>query len=89
METHFVHQDAGGELAVVGVLHAIGAENAALAPALAGLEASVGEEIALPAMDPSAFLPADHAMYRYAGSLTTPPCSEGVRWHVHQASTSA
>ena len=33
-------------------------------------------------INPNGMLPADRAVYRYMGSLTTPPCSEGVNWHV-------
>ncbi len=88
METHFVHQSAAGELAVIGVMHAVGEENAALEPVLAALDLDVGESRSLAPLDLTAMLPAERAMYRYAGSLTTPPCSEGVRWHVLQATTS-
>jgi carbonic anhydrase len=87
METHFVHQNEAGELAVIGVMHVLGAANAALEPVFGALDLDEGESASLPSMDPSSILPRSVAMYRYAGSLTTPPCSEGVRWHVLRATT--
>lgn len=88
METHFVHKSAHGDLAVVGVLHEAGAANAALAPLWAALPKSAEEKKPLANFDCATVLPKDRAMYRYAGSLTTPPCTEGVRWQLMQAPTS-
>lgn len=86
-ETHFVHKSAKGELAVVGVLHTIGAENPTLAPIWGAMPKTVDEKKPLAKTDLAAMLPRDRSMFRYAGSLTTPPCSEGVRWHVVQTPT--
>jgi carbonic anhydrase len=88
METHFVHKSEKGELAVIGVMHALGAENGALASIWNGLPRAEGDKKAVPSFDLLSVLPRERAMFRYAGSLTTPPCSEGVRWHVIQAPTS-
>lgn len=85
MELHFVHRNALGELAVVGVFLQEGASH----PLLQEIWDHIpGHELAGPhsgSIDPEELLPADRGYYRYAGSLTTPPCTEGVRWHVlHQ-----
>ena len=82
MEMHMVHKSAGGELAVVGVLIAEGAHNAAFAPVWANLPAQKGVETHFPSVnvDVDALLPTARTSFRYDGSLTTPPCSEGVRW---------
>ncbi len=88
METHFVHQSADGDLAVVGVLQKSGAvPNEALARIWSALPAIVDEQSMVAAFDVTAVLPRDRSMYRYAGSLTTPPCTEGVRWQVLQEPT--
>jgi carbonic anhydrase len=82
---HLVHKDADGKLAVIGVLFDVGAASAALAPVFAAMPAKVGTEVPIGKdVDPAALLPAQRGYYAYEGSLTTPPCSEGVRWFVLQ-----
>jgi carbonic anhydrase len=83
LEVHLVHKDASGNLAVIGVFIEQGAANAVLAPVWAGIPTTAGGEYALPArFDPTGLLPGDRQVWRYDGSLTTPPCSEGVEWNV-------
>lgn len=82
LEMHLVHRDSAGRLAVIGVLFREGAANAAYAPLLSGLPARAGESRQLAQLDVPALLPATLDHWRYEGSLTTPPCAEGVRWIV-------
>ena len=84
MEMHMVHKSADGRLAVVGVFIATGRHNQAFEPVWANLPAQKGVETHLPAVkvDVDTLLPAERTAYRYDGSLTTPPCSEGVKWIV-------
>lgn len=83
LELHFVHRNGAGMLAVVGVFIEEGAENSALAALLAQMPVAQGEQSATQVnIDLNALLPPDRAYFAYAGSLTTPPCSEGVRWNV-------
>ena len=83
MELHLVHRDGSGGLAVVGVLICEGQESAALAPAWARLPHDPGESCAIRGeIDLAALLPPFRTTWRYRGSLTTPPCTEGVAWIV-------
>lgn len=85
MELHFVHRSARGALAVLGVFIQPGQANAALAPIWDAMPKNKGGPAASDAtIDPGALLPRDRAYFRYHGSLTTPPCSEGVLWTVYQ-----
>jgi carbonic anhydrase len=84
MEMHLVHKAASGKLAVIGVFIEEGAHNAAFDPIWSNLPKQKGVETHYPHVnvDVDQLLPANRASYRYDGSLTTPPCSEGVRWLV-------
>jgi carbonic anhydrase len=84
LEMHLVHAGADGKPAVVvGVLFEEGAANAALAGFFANLPKKKGTaEPAGLTIDSAAVLPASHSFLHYGGSLTTPPCSEGIRWFV-------
>ena len=82
LEAHLVHADADGNLAVVAVMFEEGPANALLAELWARVPNGEGERTALQGGDVSRLLPADLDYYRFNGSLTTPPCTEGVRWLV-------
>jgi len=83
LEAHFVHQNDAGELAVVAVMFELGAENPALKPVLAAIPPEENQPVALnKPVDLRPLFPADHHYYRFSGSLTTPPCTEGLRWLV-------
>jgi carbonic anhydrase len=77
---------ADGELAVVGVLYEEGAQNAVLAPVFDNAPQQAGGKKALAnKLNPSSMPPRSRAHYAFMGSLTTPPCSEGVNWFVMKA----
>lgn len=84
MEAHLVHADKDGNLAVVAVLFQEGMANPFIATIWAHMPEKVGETKELPELQLNVgkMLPADKSYYRFNGSLTTPPCTEGVRWMV-------
>jgi carbonic anhydrase len=84
IEAHFVHKDAEGHLAVLGVFFEEGQTNIELAKIVVAAPGRVAGPNTIEGFtfDPRALLPQDMHVYRFMGSLTTPPCSEGVNWHV-------
>jgi carbonic anhydrase len=82
LELHLVHRSKAGGVAVVAVLYGEGEPSTGLAPLWKGAPRGRGSARLKKPFDVDAILPRDRAAYRYDGSLTTPPCSEGVIWHV-------
>lgn len=84
MAMHFLHKSRAGQLISLTVLFRLGAENPALAALLPRMPSAGTPEqlLADSSFDPAALLPSAHGYYAYDGSLTAPPCTEGVRWLV-------
>ena len=80
MEGHLVHQNEAGELAVLAFLIEEGKNNSVLAKAFSSIPSEHSKEELKLELD--SLLPQEMSTFRYSGSLTTPPCSEGVRWVV-------
>ena len=83
MVAHLVHKDPEGRLAVVAVLLEKGGAQPVIQQVWNNLPLERHEEQrARDSMDLNRLLPEDRRYYTYMGSLTTPPCSEGVLWLV-------
>jgi carbonic anhydrase len=84
MVAHLVHTDAVGHLAVVAVLFKKGAANPLLETLWKNIPAEMDKTVVLSdlSVNVKGLLPQDRGYYTFSGSLTTPPCSEGVTWYV-------
>lgn len=88
MVAHLVHKGADGKLAVIAVLLDKGGANPTISEIWKNLPKEKEKETSVKAVvDAAALLPSDKGYYTFPGSLTTPPCSEGVRWFVLKTPT--
>jgi carbonic anhydrase len=89
LEVHLVHRAPEG-LAVVAILFEEGAPNPVLESLTTFLPSTVGVEVSPePKFELKDLMPSDRSLYRYQGSLTTPPCTEGVTWLIFKSPVSA
>lgn len=90
LEAHLVHADKDGNLAVVAVMFEEGKQNEGLKQAWSKMPQHSGDKYELSAdVNVKDILPENRDYYRFNGSLTTPPCSEGVRWLVLKQAVTA
>ena len=83
MVAHLVHKDLDGRLAVVAVLLERGSAHPLVQSVWNNLPLEKGEDVAArTTLDMNTLLPTERSYFTYMGSLTTPPCSEGVLWMV-------
>ncbi|MCP4001396.1 MAG: carbonic anhydrase family protein, partial [Gammaproteobacteria bacterium] len=86
MEMHLVHKAKDGTVTVIAVMIKQGAENVSFTSIWENLPTPRNSEVQVArTVDATDLLPGNHAYYRYRGSFTTPPCTEGVIWLVMEA----
>ena len=91
MDAHLVHKSADGKLAVIAVrlTEERGDPNATMATLWQHLPAKAGGNDKVTDMvNAGGLLPGDRGYWTYMGSLTAPPCTEGVRWFVMEQTMS-
>lgn len=91
MSVHLVHRSADGKIAIIAILltEDQGYPNAVLSTLWSHMPKAAGQTAKITDMiDPAGLLPADHGYWTYMGSLSEPPCTEGVRWFVLEQSVS-
>ena len=90
MEAHFVYKNKDGELTVVALMFNNGEANPEIAKAWQQMPAEIDNKTILEkTVDIKTLFPKKLDYYRFSGSLTTPPCSEGVRWIVLEQAVTA
>lgn len=89
LEVHYVHSNAAGKLAVVGVMYKEGAPNSLFNEFLPKFPAPMTTYSSSTPIDLESLLPKNLRYYNYKGSLTTPNCAEGVNWHVIKGAVTA
>ncbi len=84
MVAHLVHRNAEGQLAVVALLMDPGGPNSLINKVWTYMPLDSGDRVRMPPnlLDLNELLPQDQRYYQFMGSLTTPPCTEGVLWNV-------
>jgi len=90
MVAHLVHADADGNLAVVAILFKTGTPNPLLETLWKNIPSEKDKTVEISAVSVNVkdLLPPEHGYYTFSGSLTTPPCTEGVTWYVLKSTAS-
>lgn len=82
MKAHFVHTDSEGNIVVLAVLYELGSENRELNNAWSVIPSNSDSNALSTSVNAEALLPEDQDYFQFVGSMTSPPCLEGLSWIV-------
>ena len=87
LESQFVHEDAAHHKLIVAVMYDVGVADPMLGSLWTYLPSDPGQPVPLPDLLINAqdLLPSTEDFYTYSGSMTSPPCTEGVTWMVYSS----
>lgn len=84
MEAHFLHRSETGNWLALGVLFIESESNRVLQTILDRAPEDLGRAASNQVIDPMLLIPVDTRFFRYKGSMTSPPCTENVTWHIYK-----
>ncbi|TLE00233.1 carbonic anhydrase family protein [Helicobacter muridarum] len=82
MEAQLFHKDSNGDILIMSIFFTEGLSSSMLTTLVRNLPNEPGKAYFLSNIDVNALLPKDLSSYQFDGSLTVPPCTQGVRWIV-------
>jgi len=88
IELHFIHHDSKGRIMIAAVFIETGAGNQTLQQFIDNAPHKKDIVVNL-SFDPASLLPVDKGYFAYTGSLSWPPCTEGVEWRIFKTPITA